>query len=354
MMGGEKKFGDHGSDEIWVLGETKASGELSSTIAELSGKAKELAESLLTVTGESRAVMIILLQKKRSDTENRGILEKIGEYGADKVIRVTLDDLPWDRAASARVLAHLIECRKPQIVLAAATAYGRSVMPYAAALLQTGLTADCTELDIELETGQLLQTRPAIGGNIMATIKTPEHRPQMATVRPRTFRIPKPVVGRICVVEEPALPSELLEPTVKTVSCKPFPDEKEGIQEKDVIVSGGRGLRRPEGFALLAKLATELDGGVGASRPTVEMKWTTYPHQVGLSGQVVSPKVYIAAGISGAVQHLAGMQTAGKIVSINRDPDAPIFRVSDIAICGDLYEIIPILLEKIQERRNRS
>lgn len=341
-------------EKIWVLGEIKANGELSSTVSELSGKAKELADSLQTVTGKIHSVTVVLLQDKKNKIDIPEKFEKIGEYGADKVIHTAFDGLPSDRAASARILAHLIEREKPTIILAAATAFGRSVMPYTAALARTGLTADCTALGIEPETGLLLQTRPAIGGNIMATIKTPEHRPQMATVRPRTFRVPKPITGRTCVVEEPALPKELLEPTVRTLSFSPYPDEKEGIQEKDVIVSGGRGLRRPEGFALLAKLAEALDGGVGASRPTVEMKWATYPHQVGLSGQVVSPKVYIAAGISGAVQHLAGMQTAGKIVSINRDPDAPIFRVSDIAICGDLYEIIPMLMEKIQERRNRS
>ena len=341
-------------EKIWVLGETKTNGELSSTVSELSGKAKELADSLEAVTGRFHAVTVVLLQDKENDTDIPKDFERIGEYGADNVIRVALDGLPSDRAASARILAHLIGREKPTIVLAAATAFGRSVMPYTAALVQTGLTADCTELGIEPETGLLLQTRPAIGGNIMATIKTPEHRPQMATVRPRTFRIPRPLAGKTCVVEEPTLPPELLGPTIRTLSFSPFPDEKEGIQEKDVIVSGGHGLRRPEGFTLLAKLARALDAGIGASRPTVEMKWTTYPHQVGLSGQVVSPKVYIAAGISGAVQHLAGMQTAGKIISINRDPDAPIFRVSDIAIWGDLYEVIPMLMDKIQERKNRS
>lgn len=340
--------------EIWVLGEIKANGDLSGTVPELSGKAKELADSRQAVTGEHHTVTIVLLQGKKDEADTSKGLERVGEYEADRVIRVALEGLPSDRAASARILAHLIERERPIIVLAAATAFGRSVMPYAAALVGTGLTADCTGLDIEPETGLLLQTRPAIGGNIMATIKTPAHRPQMATVRPRTFRTPPPVAGRTCAVEEPALPPELLEPTVRTLSFSPFADEKEGIQEKDVVVSGGRGLRRPEGFALLSKLAAMLGGGVGASRPTVEMKWTTYPHQVGLSGQVVSPKLYIAAGISGAVQHLAGMQTAGKIVSINRDPDAPIFRVSDVAICGDLYEILPMLMEKIQERRNRS
>jgi len=142
--------------------------------------------------------------------------------------------------------------------------------------------------------------------------------------------------------------------TVTTVGFKKFDERGGTLQERDVIVSGGKGLRRPGGFKLLSQLADLLGGGGGASRPAVERKWTTYPHQVGLSGQVVSPKVYIAAGISGAVQHLAGMQTSGKIIAINRDPDAQIFNVSDVAICGDLYEIIPMLIGKIERRKGLS
>jgi electron transfer flavoprotein alpha subunit len=215
---------------------------------------------------------------------------------------------------------------------------------------RTGLTADCTGLAIDPESGLLLQTRPAIGGNVMATIRTPDFRPQMATVRPRTFRIPDPTPrpGRIV---RPELPEETFLSRIENLGLDAEEDRGADIQDKEVVISGGKGLRRPEGFALIRELAELLDAGVGASRPTVEAKWIPYPHQVGLSGRVVAPKLYLAAGISGAVQHLAGMQTARKIVAVNKDPEAPIFRVADLALCGDLYDILPRLAALIREER---
>ena len=338
--------------DIWVLGETKPSGELASTVFELSAKARELADAAAKHSGEACGVKVLLLLDSAVSCAARP--EQAGYYGADKVVVASGDGLPADRAASARILAHLAAQCKPAVIIASATAFGRAVMPYAAALLKTGLTADCTELSIDQETGLLIQTRPAIGGNVMATIKTPRHAPQMATVRPRTFRIPAPMTDRLAAVEildTPDIPDEVTRRTVTTVGFKKFDDSDRTLQERDVIVSGGKGLRRAEGFELISKLADLLGGGVGASRPTVEMKWTSYPHQVGLSGQAVSPKVYIAAGISGAVQHLAGMQTSGKIIAINRDPDAQIFNFSDVAICGDLYDVIPKLIEKIERKK---
>ncbi len=333
------------SNEIWVLGECRSSGDIAETTWELSGKAAELAASLNGCTGERHTVNIILLMDSAQCAE----IKVASSYGAESAIVVKSDGLPFDRAASARVLAHLVTKHKPKIVLAAATAFGRSVMPYAAALLKTGLTADCTGLSIESESGLLLQTRPAIGGNIMATIKTPNHLPQMATVRPKTFKIPAPAgCGRIELREE-AIPDELANPTVQTLSFEKFGSDERTLQDKEAVVSGGKGLRKAEGFSLISRLASLIGAGVGASRPTVDMKWIGYQHQVGLSGQTVSPKVYIAAGISGSVQHLAGMQRAEKIISINRDPEAQIFNVSDIAICGDLYEVVPMLIEKIEK-----
>jgi electron transfer flavoprotein alpha subunit len=333
--------------EVWVLGETKCSGEVSDTVYELSAKARALADSLAGTTGKRHGVSVaMMLDKENAPPAGLG---RIGQYGADAVFAIRGDRLPFDRAKCAKILALLAERARPQILLASATAFGRSVMPYAAALLGTGLTADCTGLEIEEESGLLLQTRPAIGGNVMAVIKTPNHRPQMATVRPRTFRIPEPARGRTAAVIEPDIPH--MADSVRTSSFEPFKTSRGGIAERDAIVAGGKGLRRAEGFELISKLADAVGAGVGASRPTVEMKWIGYPHQVGLSGQTVSPKVYIAAGISGTVQHLAGMSSSGKIVSINRDPEAPIFRVSDVAICGDLYEIIPILIERIERRK---
>jgi electron transfer flavoprotein alpha subunit len=332
---------------VWVLGETRYSGAVSETVYELSGKARALADSLSASTGEESGVSVVMMLDEKN--ASRADLERIGQYGADTVIAVHGDGLPFDRAKCAKILSLLAKRARPQILLASATAFGRSVMPYAAATLGTGLTADCTGLEIEEGSGLLLQTRPAIGGNIMAVIKTPNHRPQMATVRPRTFRIPEPVCGKTAEVTEPEIP--YIADSARESSFEPFEASRAAITECDAIVSGGKGLRRAEGFDLISRLADALGGGVGASRPAVEMKWIGYPHQVGLSGHVVSPKVYVAAGISGSVQHLAGMSSSGKIVSVNRDPDAPIFKVSDVAVCGDLYEVIPMLIERIERRK---
>jgi len=211
------------------------------------------------------------------------------------------------------------------------------------------LTADCTGLDIEEETELLLQTRPAIGGNIMATIKTPNHRPQMATVRPKTFKIPQKG-ERIGTIESFKITEEMKRTPIEVLEYKPLKGRSENIQDKDIVVSGGKGLKRKEGFDLLEQLANILEAGIGASRPAIEAKWIEYPHQVGLSGKVVSPKLYFAIGISGAVQHIAGMETSEIVVSVNKDPDASIFQVSDYAFCGDLYDIIPKMIEVFKDK----
>ncbi|MDR3230399.1 MAG: electron transfer flavoprotein subunit alpha/FixB family protein [Synergistaceae bacterium] len=336
------------ADEIWVLGEAGADGELTAPAFELTAGARGLADALSSSVDRPHGVTVVLTLDAK--TADRCGPEKLGPYGADRVLVVKSESLPFDRAACARILAHLAGTSRPAILIASASAFGRSVMPYAAALLRTGLTADCTGLSIEPGSGLLLQTRPATGGNVMATIRTPDHKPQMATVRPKTFEIPEPVTGRPVRILTPELPEELRKGTVRTVKFERFAGGEGTLQDGEVVVSGGRGLRRAEGFDLIAKLASLLGAGVGASRPAVEMKWMGYPHQVGLSGQVVSPRVYIAAGISGAVQHLAGMQTSEKIISVNRDPDAQIFGVSDVAICGDLYEVLPKLIEKIEAK----
>ncbi|MDR1650937.1 MAG: electron transfer flavoprotein subunit alpha/FixB family protein [Synergistaceae bacterium] len=336
------------ADEIWVLGELSADGGLLGTVFELSACARRLADSLAAVTGSPHRVTAVFLG---SGGVNRAIFEETGRFGADMVLTANEEWLRFDRASCGKLLAHMVRASAdgpPKIIIASAAAYGRSVMPYAAALLKTGLTADCTGLDIEPESGLLLQTRPAIGGSIMAAIKTPGHRPQMATVRPGIFPLPAPDDSGRAGVFPFEIP-ETLRPSVETISFSRFSPEEGALKDREAVVSGGRGLRRADGFKLISALAAALGAGVGASRPAVEMKWIGYPHQVGLSGQAVSPKVYIAAGISGSVQHLAGMQTSGKIISINKDPDARIFRVSDAAICGDLYEVIPKLMERIKE-----
>ena len=325
-----------------VLGEMRPrSEELHPVSLELTGKARELADLRAAGGGGGTVTALVLAGDRLPDPK------ALVAAGADRVLLASAAAFgAYDAAAQARALAWVVERRRPEVVLAGATTNGRSVLPAAAARLRTGLTADCTGLDLDPQTGGLLQTRPAIGGNVMATIRTASHRPQMATVRPRNFPLPVPDPNRCGEVQVLDLPEEVCTGSVRPGVFRRAAAGR-GIEEEDVLVAGGKGLRRPEGFDLLRELARVLGGGVGASRAAVEARWIEYPHQVGLSGRVVSPKLYLAAGISGAVQHLAGMQTAGTIVALNKDPEAPLFRVADLGLCGDLYDLIPRILKRL-------
>jgi electron transfer flavoprotein alpha subunit len=185
----------------------------------------------------------------------------------------------------------------------------------------------------------------------MATIRTPDHRPQMATVRPKTFPVPAPDPSRCAEVQSVHLPEEAFQSRIEPLGFEKSGEKDGNIQDREVVVSGGKGMKKPENFTVLHELASLLDGGVGASRAAVDNRWIGYPHQVGLSGKVVSPKVYMAVGISGSVQHLAGMQTAGFIVAVNKDPEAPIFKVADLGLCGDLFDIVPRVIEALKARK---
>jgi electron transfer flavoprotein alpha subunit len=219
--------------------------------------------------------------------------------------------------------------------------------------LHTGLTADCTGLEIDPETGNLLQTRPAFGGNIMATIITPNHRPQMATVRHKVMdALPRDDSRKGEIIKEQIDFSDLEDKSF----WLGFEKEKTtlaNITEANIIVSGGRGLKEAKNFALLEELAEALGGAVGASRAAVDAEWIPYSHQVGQTGKTVKPKIYIAVGISGAIQHLAGMSSSDYIIAINKDPDAPIFKVADLGIVGDLFEIVPLITKKVKEIRQK-
>lgn len=321
---------------VFVVAEVRGR-RIHSVTLELTGKARELADA------HKGQVTVLVLSADLDDP-----LEALFSAGADRVLAVRHPSLDrFDQEIYSRALTELIERERPEIVLAGATSSGRTYLPAVAARIRTGLTADCTGLAIDPESGLLLQTRPAIGGNVMATIRTPEHVPQMATVRPRTFRIPSPS-PRQGEILYPDLPPHIFESPILNLGLERNGSEEINIQDLEVVVSGGRGLKRPENFALLRELADLLEGGVGASRPVVEARWISYPHQVGLSGKVVSPRFYLAAGISGAVQHLAGMQTAETVVAVNKDPEAPIFRVADVALCGDLTDILPRLIDRIR------
>ena len=251
----------------------------------------------------------------------------------------------------AGILEMVIRERKPEVVLAGATAIGRSVIPYVATAIGAGLTADCTRLEIREEDGMLLQTRPAFGGNIMATIECPQTRPQMATVRPKVMAPAEPDASRTGEVIQMQIPSELLQSKIDVIETVVNTEHHVNIQEFETLVAGGRGLDSAKGFALIQELAAELGGAVAASRAAVDAGWIPYPHQVGQTGKTVSPKLYIACGISGAVQHAVGMQSAEIVVAINRDKDAPIFDLATYGVVGDLYEVVPRLIQRLQESR---
>ncbi len=328
---------------VWTLGEQRGK-EISSVSYELLAWGRGLADKLKTELSS------ILLGHKISE-EN---IQNLIQHGADKVYVVDhplLEHFTPD--GYGKVLKKLIEEYKPSIMIASATTIGRTVMPVLAAMIETGLTADCTGLDIEEKTGLLLQTRPAIGGNVMATIKTPDHRPQMATVRPKSKRPLQADASRKGEVIRKSYPEDIYNSKVRFIKFVKDETAEAPIQEADVVVAGGKGLKDGKNFDILYEIATLLDGAVGASRQAVDMGWIPYSHQVGLSGKTVSPRLYIAMGISGAVQHLAGMSSAETIVAVNSDPDANIFKVSDFGIVGDLFDIAPILVKRLREIKNQ-
>jgi electron transfer flavoprotein alpha subunit len=273
-------------------------------------------------------------------------------YGADVVYQVDDPALEYfTDEIYGNILEDLAREQKPEVVLAGATAIGRSFIPLVATSLATGLTADCTQLAIRPEDGVLLQTRPAFGGNIMATIECPHTRPQMSTVRPRVMKAIEQDLDRKGEIVNYQPKPERLQSKVKVLRSVLEEQDQVNITEGDTIVAGGRGLDNEKGFKLIKELADAVDGAVGASRAAVDSEWIAYSHQVGQTGKTVNPKLYIACGISGAIQHVVGMQSSETIVAINKDADAPIFDVATYGIVGDLFEVVPKLIEKIKEKR---
>ncbi|HHX63961.1 MAG TPA: electron transfer flavoprotein subunit alpha [Chloroflexi bacterium] len=274
-------------------------------------------------------------------------------YGAD---RVFLADAPllcdYRTEPYARIMVELARAHRPEILLMGASSRGRDLAGSVATELYTGLTADCTGLDIDPETGLLRQTRPAYGGNIMATILTPTRRPQMATVRHRVFEMPTPDPTRRGQIVHVSV--EMAEDEIATRILDFYlQDDTVNLADARIIVSGGRGVGGPEGFALIRDLAQVLGGAVGASRAAVDEGWIPYAHQVGQTGRTVRPDLYIACGISGAIQHRAGMGTSRIIVAINDDPDAPIFDFATYGIVGDLFQVVPALTGQFRRKLNR-
>jgi len=323
---------------IWVFIEQKK-GKVQSVAYELLGKAQELAKRLSTEVGA------VLLGNNLDDQ-----LEELAWHGADKIYLVEAVELAnFQDEPYTNVLVKLIQKYKPQIFLCGATSVGRSLISRVAVKINTGLTADCTSLDIEPQRKILLQTRPAFGGNIMATIITPNHRPQMATVR---HKVMQPIAAdkrRKAKVIRESFDSVVYASRTKLLDIVDEVEALINLSEADIIVSGGRGMTGPENFKILAELAQVLGAAVGASRAAVDSNWMPYSHQVGQTGRTVAPKIYFACGISGQIQHLVGMQSSKIIVAINKDPDAPIFKVATYGIVGDLFQIIPALTKKFKE-----
>ncbi|MCG6930358.1 MAG: electron transfer flavoprotein subunit alpha [Desulfofustis sp.] len=325
---------------VWVFCEFTG-GKLAPVATELLGIGRTLADD------RKVPLTAILLGHMTGDSGDLLI-----GHGADRVFRVDNPALElFSDEIYEKILSELIVEHKPEVVLAGATAIGRSFIPGVATRVNAGLTADCTRLQIREEDGVLLQTRPAFGGNIMATIICPNTRPQMATVRPKVMRALEFDGSRRGEIIDIVPAPHHLTSRIEVLESASDKQAKVNIQESDILVSGGRGLENEAGFELIGRLAEALGGKVSASRAVVDAGWIPYPHQVGQTGKTVAPKLYVACGISGAIQHVAGMQSSETIVAINRDPDAPIFNIADFGIVGDLYEIIPKLIDKLEEKR---
>ncbi|MFO7611628.1 MAG: electron transfer flavoprotein subunit alpha/FixB family protein [Clostridia bacterium] len=321
---------------IWVVAE-QLSGEIQQVTHELIGAARPLADA------RGSQVWVVATGSGIS-----GKAENLYAYGADKVIVVDdprLND--FNDELEAKILGRLIKKYKPEVVICGATTRGRALIPRVAVSTNCGLTADCTELSIDLENGDLLQTRPAFGGNIMATIRSSNHRPQMSTVRPRVMKAPEPDYTRKGeTVVEPVEDSDAVG-IKKILEVFHNMENTVNLADAQIIISGGRGMKGPQGFDLLRQLAAKVGGAVGASRAAVDAGWIAYAHQVGQTGQTVQTKVYVACGISGQIQHLVGMQSSDLIIAIDKNPDTPMMQIADIAVVGDLFEIIPNLIKEI-------
>jgi electron transfer flavoprotein alpha subunit len=323
--------------ELWVFAEQRE-GKLIGVVQELLSEGKILAEK----AGYTLAAIL-------PSADGAAYCQELYNFGAQKVY--TIDDsrlAEYQNDYYAHAVAQLIKEKNPEIVLYGATTIGRSLAPTVAVMVNAGLTADCTQLDFDVENGNLLQTRPAFGGNIMATIICPNHRPQMATVRSNVFKKTKISDNEqgeqiACEVDFSAVPERMR----RLETVHEADDNSIDLNAAQFIVSGGRGVGKPENFKIIYDLASELGAAVGASRATVDAGWISHHHQVGQTGKTVCPVVYIACVISGAIQHLAGMQSSDMIIAINKDPDAPIFDVADYGLIGDLHEIVPEFAKQI-------
>ena len=321
---------------VWILAEVLF-GKVEPVTYELLGAARRLAEV--------RGCEVCALLMGKGTTE---YAPQLFEYGADKVIVV--DDpimYGFNDELECRAADRLIRKYKPEIMIGAATARGRALIPRMAVSTVSGLTADCTQLSIDLDNGDLLQTRPAFGGNIMATIRSSNHRPQMATVRPQVMQPLAREAGRTGVLIKEPIENDESVNIKRVLELIQSSEATVNLSEAKIIVSGGRAMKGPAGFDMLRELAIKLGGAVGASRAAIDAGWMPYAHQVGQTGRTVQAQLYIACGISGQIQHLVGMQSCENIVAIDKKSDTPLMQMADITIVGDVFDIVPELIRAL-------
>ncbi len=327
--------------DLWVFVETNEDGSAKNVGIELLTPGKMMAKKQ---GGKLVAVII--------GHNVDAAIEAAGTHGADQILVVDGKEYEhYNTDAYAIAVCKLVEKYGPTSMLIGATNNGRDMGPRVSCRLKTGLTADCTALDIDEESGNVAWTRPAFGGNLMATILCPDNRPQIGTVRPGVFKKSDEVENKAEVIREDIHVSEDQIRTRVLEILRDLDDENVDLEGAEIIVSGGRGVGGPEGFEPIRALAKELGATVGASRAAVDSGWISHAHQVGQTGKTVGPKLYIACGISGAIQHLAGMSGSDVIVAINKNPDAPIFDVADYGVVGNLFEVLPVLTEEIKKAR---
>jgi electron transfer flavoprotein alpha subunit len=323
---------------VWVFAEQRG-GKLANVTLELLGEGRKLADEL------KEPLVAVILGKGIEP-----LSKKLIAQGADKVFVADAPELEsFLEDSYTQVIVDLVKQERPNIILYGATAIGRSLAPKVAARLETGLTADCTGLEVDVAERNLLQTRPAFGGNLMATILCPNHRPQMATVRPKVFKPLAEDSSRTGEVVSVDLSSTKWDIRAKVLEVVKETGYVVNLEEANIIVSGGRGLCDPKNFAMVEELAKVLGGAVGASRAAVDAGWIPYAHQVGQTGKTVGPKVYFACGLHGALQHMAGMSSSDIIIAINKNPDAPIFKIATYGIVGDVREVLPLLTKEFQK-----
>ena len=327
--------------DLWVFVETNEDGTAKNVGIELLTPGKMMA-------GKQGGALVAVVIGCGVDEAGKAA----AEHGADKVIEVDGPEYKhYTTDAYAIALCTLVEKYGPTSMLIGATNNGRDLGPRVSCRLHTGLTADCTALDIDEETGNVAWTRPAFGGNLMATIICPNHRPQIGTVRPGVFKKGEAGAASAEIVKEDLhVPADQIRTQVIEL-IKEMGGENVDLEGAEIIVSGGRGVGGPEGFDTIKALADVLGATVGASRAAVDAGWIAHAHQVGQTGKTVGPKLYIACGISGAIQHLAGMSGSDVVVAINKDPDAPIFDVADYGVVGNLFEVLPVLVDEIKKVR---